>query len=168
VVPAVEEVSTGEPEELVRQNALTKAQAGRATAASAGLVVGCDTEVFLDGVALGKARDRDEAETHLAALSGRTHTVLGGLVVLGAEGPGSRAGERTGVSRTEVTFRRLDAEITSAYLDSGEWRGRAGAYAIQGLGSSMVTAVNGDLSNVIGLPVGLLHQLAPELFASRA
>ncbi|MGI9557105.1 MAG: Maf family protein, partial [Solirubrobacterales bacterium] len=61
----------------------------------------------------------------------------------------------------------LEGAIVRAYLDSGEWEGRAGAYAIQGLGSAMVEAVDGDLSNVIGLPVGLLHRLAPELFTSR-
>lgn len=62
-----------------------------------------------------------------------------------------------------MTFRQLDTRLLDAYLAAGEWRGRAGGYAIQGLGAVLVDRVEGDLSNVIGLPVGLLLRLAPEL-----
>ena len=64
-----------------------------------------------------------------------------------------------------VAFRELDEPLLTAYLASGEWRGRAGSYAIQGLGSALVDIVRGDVSNVIGLPVGLLLRLAPQLVA---
>jgi septum formation protein len=161
VAPDVEEITEGDPEALVLENARRKASAGLATARGGSVVLGVDTEVVLDGRTLGKADDRDAARERLEALSGRTHTVLSGLVLLGPRPRGSS--ERQGVSRSEVTFRALDAASVTAYLDSGEWRDRAGAYAIQGLGSVLVDRVEGDLSNVIGLPIRLLLELAPAL-----
>lgn len=70
---------------------------------------------------------------------------------------------RSGVAESLVRFRDLDAVEIDRYLASGEWRGRAGGYAIQGRGSALVAGVDGDIANVIGLPVGLLLNLAPEL-----
>jgi septum formation protein len=94
--------------------------------------------------------------------------VLGGIVLLGtAAGEGERE-ERSGVAASEVTFRELDAETLDLYLASGEWRDRAGAYAIQGLGSILIERLEGDFSNVVGLPVPLLLQLAPELLSDQA
>ncbi len=124
-------------------------------------MLGVDTEVALDGRTLGKAADRSSARARLIELSGRTHTVLSGVVVLG--GMGGRREERSGISRSEVTFRELAPADLDLYLASGEWRDRAGAYAIQGLGSILVEQVVGDFSNVVGLPVRLLFELAPEL-----
>ena len=87
-----------------------------------------------------------------------------------ADGPAEAAPgeprERSGVARSEVTFRDLDPGIVEAYLASEEWRDRAGGYAIQGLGSVLVERVEGDFSNVVGLPIRLLGELAPELFAA--
>jgi septum formation protein len=80
------------------------------------------------------------------------------LVVVGEDG-----GERSGVCSSTVTFRQLGENEVERYLESGEWRGRAGGYALQGLGSTLVARVEGDVANVIGLPVGLLLELAPEL-----
>src|SRR5581483_4123616 len=125
------------------------------------LVLGVDTEVALDGRTLGKAADRSSARARLIELSGRSHTVLRGVVVRG--GMGGRREERSGISRSEVTFRELAPADLDLYLASGEWRDRAGAYAIQGLGSILVEQVVGDFSNVVGLPVRLLFELAPEL-----
>jgi septum formation protein len=71
------------------------------------------------------------------------------------------------VASSTVRFQELEPALIEAYLASGEWRGRAGSYAIQGLGSALVESVRGDVSNVIGLPIGLLLQLAPELLARR-
>lgn len=85
--------------------------------------------------------------------------MLSGLAVLGPAGDQAR----TGVVESRVTFRELDNETIERYLASGEWRGRAGGYAIQGRGSSLVESIDGDVANVIGLPVGLLLDLAPEL-----
>jgi septum formation protein len=140
----------------VLTNARRKARAG-AELRGGELVVGVDTDVALDGSLLGKARDEGEARERLEALSGRVHEVLSGVVVLAGED------ERSGVARTEVGFRLLSPGEIDRYLASGEWRDRAGAYAVQGLGSALVESLHGDLSNVIGLPIPLLLQLAPEL-----
>lgn len=156
VEPEVEEITHGEPEEVVLANALLKA---RARAREGALTIACDTEVALEGHLFGKPEDPLRAHEYLAQLSGRTHAVLSGLVVIG---PG-REDVRTGVERTSVTFRDLSKETIDSYVESGEWQGRAGGYAVQGLGSTLVGSIEGDLSNVIGLPVGLLARLAPEL-----
>lgn len=159
MAPDVDELTEGEPEAVVVENARRKATAGMETAVSGGnLVLGVDTEVVLDGRLLGKAGNEGEARERLETLSGRTHEVLSGVVVI------EDSEERSGVERSLVTFRELPESLVSAYLASGEWRDRAGAYAVQGLGSSLVERVQGDLSNVIGLPVRLLLELVPELF----
>ncbi len=124
--------------------------------------------MVLDGRLLGKAAGRTEARERLEALAGRTHTVLSGIVLHRAAPLGEEPVERSGVAQTEVTFRELDGPTLEAYLASGEWRDRAGAYAIQGLGSILVERLEGDFSNVVGLPVRLLLDLAPELLAPLA
>ncbi len=159
VVPEVEELAGGgEPQELVVENARRKARAGLvlAGAAPGDYVLGVDTDVVLDGRLLGKAADATGAKERLEVLSGRTHTVLSGMVVAG---PGEE--ERSGVARSEVTFQALDEPTLELYLASGEWRDRAGAYAIQGLGAILVEQVEGDFSNVVGLPLRLLFSLLP-------
>jgi septum formation protein len=170
VVPEVEELRDGVPEEVVVENARRKAAAGLRAAEGAGesaIALGVDTEVVLDGRLLGKASGRAEARERLEALAGRRHTVLSGLVLLGSAPWAGGPGERSGVAATEVTFRELDRATLETYIASGEWRDRAGAYAIQGLGSVLVERVEGDFSNVVGLPVGLLLELAPELLPRR-
>jgi septum formation protein len=154
VVPGVEELSGGDPAVEVVENARMKAGA----VARDGLVIACDTDVALDGRALGKPADADEAREYLDRMSGRAHQVLSGLVVL-------RDGEeQSGLERTTVVFRELGEEEKQGYVDFGEWRGRSGGYAIQTLGSTLVERLEGSVSNVVGLPVGLLAELAPELF----
>jgi septum formation protein len=169
IVPDVEELSEGDPEEVVVENARRKARWGMAPARSPEIrisghgaedntwVLGVDTDVALDGELLGKATDAAAARERLERLSGRTHLVLSGLVVAGA------GGEREAVACTEVTFNDLNAETIDLYLASGEWRDRAGAYAIQGLGSILVASIRGDFSNVVGLPVPALLELIPGL-----
>jgi septum formation protein len=164
VEPRVEEVREGDPEEIVLENARRKAQAGAELAPGA-LVLGADTEVVLEGRALGKAAGPEEARAHLEALSGRTHEVLGGLVLLDPSAAGPEPAERSGVARSRVSFEALDEPTIALYLSSGEWRDRAGAYAIQGLGAILVKRMEGDFSNVVGLPVRLLIELAPELLS---
>jgi septum formation protein len=162
--PLIEEDTDGDPRELVLLNAQRKAEAV-ATAAEGALVIAGDTEVVIDGEVLGQPGNPEEARAHLERLSGREHQVLGGLALLSADrNPGDEP--RTGVEVSAVAFRKLEPQLLEAYLASGEWRGRAGSYAIQGLGSALVDAVRGDVSNVIGLPIGLLLRLAPELVTS--
>jgi septum formation protein len=177
VTPDVEELTAGAPEDVVVENARRKATAGlRAVEEPVGrpaaqgesqdaIALGVDTEVFLDGRPLGKADSQAGARARLEALAGRTHTVLSGLVLCGGAISGGKPVERSGVAATEVTFRGLTPALLDIYLASGEWRDRAGAYAIQGLGSLLVERVEGDFSNVVGLPLGLLLELAPELVA---
>jgi septum formation protein len=122
------------------------------------LVIACDTDVVLDGTALGKPQGEVEAREYLDRMSGRAHEVLSGLVVLdGGE-------ERSGLERTSVVFKELSEADKDRYVNFGEWKGRSGGYAIQTLGSTLVERVEGSVSNVVGLPVGLLLELAPELF----
>jgi septum formation protein len=158
VVPEIEEAREGRPDEVVLENALRKARAVFREAGEGRLVLGVDTDVVLDGRLLGKAGDEEGARDRLVSLSGRTHEVLSGVAVIGDGGR-----ERTSLARSEVTFRRLDRQTVELYLRSGEWRDRAGAYAIQRLGSILVERLEGDFSNVVGLPVGTLLALAPEI-----
>jgi septum formation protein len=164
VVPQVEEVEAGEPEGVVLENARRKARAGLRLAPGAGeIVLGVDTEVVLHGRVLGKAADVDEARERLVALSGRTHEVLSGVVILGAARGSDVPVERAAVASTRVRFGELDDATLELYLRSEEWRDRAGAYAIQGLGSILVEGIEGDFSNVVGLPVPTLLELVPAL-----
>jgi septum formation protein len=161
----VAEGTEGDPRELVLVNALAKARAVARRRRAGTTVIAGDTEVVIDGRALGQPESEGEARWCLETLSGKTHQVLGALAVLGPERQGGGFRERTGVEVSRVTFAGLERELIETYLASGEWRGRAGGYAVQGLGSALVSRVEGDLSNVIGLPVGLLARLAPELIS---
>jgi septum formation protein len=154
VVPDVEELTDGDPELLVVENARRKA---RAITEPARLVIACDTDVVLDGRALGKPADEREAREYLERMSGRAHIVLSGLCVI------EDGEERSGLERTSVVFKQLSEAEKERYVEFGEWRGRSGGYAIQTLGSTLVERVEGSVSNVVGLPVGLLAELAPWL-----
>ena len=144
--------------ELVRRHAEGKA---RSVHADDQLTLGVDTTVVLDGRIYGKASSADAAAHMLHELAGRTHTVVSGLCFLGA-GDGVIADELT-----DVTFRPLTAGIVDSYVASGEWEGRAGAYAIQGRGGRLVERIEGDYLNVVGLPgallVSVLERHAPKL-----
>lgn len=161
VATDVEELTVGDPAELVVANALRKARAGRELAGGDGadrIVVGVDTDVALAGEVLGKPVDPDGARERLRRLSGRAHEVLSGVAVIG---PGGE--EETGLERTVVRFRDLPEHEIDAYVASREWEDRAGGYAVQGLGSSLVSRIDGDLSNVIGLPIPLLVRMMGQL-----
>jgi len=185
-VPGVDELTGGDPEVEVLENARLKAKAVAGTASRAGgvvggttpedalatgggggspaatgparLIVACDTDVVLDGTALGKPADEREAREYLDRMSGRAHTVMSGLVVL-VDGE-----ERSGLEKSTVVFKELSDAEKERYVRFGEWEGRSGGYAIQTLGSTLVARLEGSVSNVVGLPVGLLFELAPELF----
>ena len=158
MVSGVEELSGGDPDFEVLENARLKARA--VAAGRDGTVIACDTDVVLDGKALGKPADAIEARAYLDRMAGRAHQVLSGLVVL------QNGEERAGLERTSVLFKPLSEAEKERYVRFGEWEGRSGGYAIQTLGSTLVERIEGSVSNVVGLPVGLLFELAPELFAA--
>jgi septum formation protein len=159
VAPAYEEHDPpdADPVELVRLHAQGKA---RSVAEGAGPrpVLGVDTTVLADGRVLAKPADASEAERMLETLSGRTHVVVSGLCLLT---PGWEAVEH---ERTEVRFRPLTARDIAWYVAAREWEGRAGGYAVQGLGARFVERVCGDYLNVVGLPAALLVRLLAERF----
>jgi nucleoside triphosphate pyrophosphatase len=160
VTPAYEEndEAGASPSELVRAHAAGKA---RSVAEGAGdrPVLGVDTAVVLDGKAYGKPRGAEEAAEMLETLGGRTHEVVSGLCLL------TPGWEEVEEETTSVTFRSLTPRDVAAYVSSGEWAGRAGAYAIQGLGAGLVERIEGDYLNVVGLPGALLIRLLAERFA---
>lgn len=140
-------------------NARAKADdvAARASLAPGDAVIGADTEVLLDGRALGKAADRGEAEAMLRALSGRVHSVVSAVCIRTA------TGRREVADETRVTFRPLSEGLLAWYLDGGEWQERAGAYAIQGAGAALVERIEGGYATVVGLPVAALGAALEEL-----
>jgi septum formation protein len=154
VEPAdVEEVGSGDPVEVATENARRKAAKVAASVAPDEVVLGVDTVVALDGRIYGKPADEEDAASTLRALSGRTHDVVSGLAI----------GEDVTAAVTRVTFRTLPDDLLRWYLNTGEWRDRAGGYAIQGRGAALVTAIDGDYLNVVGLPVAQLLARMPGL-----
>jgi septum formation protein len=114
-------------------------------------VLAADTTVTLDGAILGKADTPEEATQMLRRLSGRTHQVLTAFVLVG-----ERDGKpcvRDGLVSSEVVMVDASAATLADYVASGEWRGKAGAYALQGIGAALVSEVRGSVTNVIGLPL---------------
>ena len=164
VVPTyVEDDAPGlEAIELVRLHAEGKT---RSAASETRVTLGVDTAVVLDGTLYGKPSAGDHAARMLQTLAGRTHAVVSGLCLIGA------GLEVVQHEVTDVTFRSLAPEAITAYVESGEWEGRAGGYAIQGLGGRLVERIDGDYLNVVGLPGGLLVTLlelhAPQLLCLR-
>ena len=153
VVPSYEEAD-GDPV----AHAIGKAESVLAAAGDQP-VLGCDTEVVCEGRVYGKPESQGDAERMLESLAGKTHEVVSGLALIT---PGWREVHR---EVTQVTFRPLDARDLAHYVASDEWEGRAGAYAIQGLGASLVERIEGDYLNVVGLPAALLVRLLAERFA---
>jgi septum formation protein len=154
VVPDVEELTEGEPEGVVVENALRKARA-----VPGDLVLGVDTEVVLGDRVYGKPADAADARGMLGELAGRDHDVWSGIALVAGER------ERSASVRTAVRFRDLtDAEL-DWYVATGEWKDRAGGYAIQARGAALVEGLAGDYNNVVGLPVAALLDLAPELLS---
>ena len=122
-------------------------------------VLGVDTVVVCGDAVLGKPSNASDAERMLELLAGRTHEVVSGLCLR------TPAWEELGREVTRVSFRPLTPRDIAWYLALGEWEGRAGAYAIQGAGASLVERIEGDYLNVVGLPAALLVRLLAERFA---
>ncbi len=157
-----EGVSDGDPAHTVQQNARGKAEEvlAREPLQAGELVLGVDTVVVLDGEIIGKARDEEEAARFVRRLAARTHEVYSGIYLT------SRKVALSTHAVTHVTFRSLTDADLDAYIASGEWRDRAGAYAIQGIGSGLVKSVDGDYFNVVGLPVAQLVRLLASVGAA--
>ena len=140
-------------ERLAREKALAVWQSR-----SQDYVLGADTIVVVDGAILGKPRDRDDALRMLRLLSGRTHVVITGVCLVGPVSSNIQiAAEITFVTMCEVT----DDEIRD-YVATGEPMDKAGAYAIQGIASRWIPRIEGDYSNVVGLPVALVYAMLRE------
>jgi septum formation protein len=147
-------------------------------------VLGTDTLVTVDGRLMGKPSSRAEAVDMIAALSGKTHQVVSGVAlrrigmmgepalgggsagtVTSAPGEPGTAGKgrgehlRVATATTDVTFLRLEDAQIEAYIASGEWTDKAGAYGVQGLAGTFVSEIRGEYSNVVGLPLCLLARL---------
>jgi septum formation protein len=152
----VDELDSGPPAEVVIENAYRKA-AAIAPSAPEALVLGVDTIVSLGQKIFGKPADEGHARATLRALSGRRHAVISGVCLI------ERGEVRTTATTTSVEFRSISEPTLAWYLATGEWRGRTGAYAIQGAGAALVAGVEGDYLNVVGLPVATLLELAPSL-----
>jgi septum formation protein len=166
---AAEEVSEGGPAAvLAEKNALAKIR-GASLPADLDLgafVLGTDTLVTIEQEVMGKPATAPEATEMLAALSGRTHQVVSGVALLRTGSTGfsiETEGVRVASAVTGVTFLRLAEPQIDAYIASGEWKGKAGAYAIQGLAGLFVSEIRGEYSNVVGLPLCLLNRLFREL-----
>jgi len=158
VVPAgVRELAEGDPGTAARENAARKARAVAEGVPPGALVLGADTIVALGERILDKPATVERAREWLEMLSGVTHRVVGALCLVDGEA------ERDAVTVTEVEFRTLDDAAVEWYLAGGEWRDRAGGYAIQGRGAALVRGIRGDYLNVVGLPVPALLDLLPEL-----
>jgi septum formation protein len=151
VAPAYEEVGDNPVEHA----------AGKARSVDGGErpVLGVDTVVVCGESVLGKPADAGEAEGMLETLAGKTHHVVSGLCLR------TPAWEELHRAETRVMFRELTARDIARYIGSEEWRDRAGGYAIQGLGASLVEGIEGDYLNVVGLPAALLVRLLADRFA---
>jgi septum formation protein len=148
---------TPRPRELPEPHAARLAREKAQTVAArhpGAWVIGADTVVGCGRRILPKPEEADVARRCLLQLSGRAHRVYGGLCIVAPDGTVRRR-----LVRTAVRFKRLDADEVERYLASGEWRGKAGGYAIQGLAAAFVRSINGSYSNVVGLPLFEVAQL---------
>ena len=150
MIPAgVDEIEEGDPRAVAEANARAKAEA-----VPGDVVLGADTVVAIDGAILGKPRDAAQAREFVGRLNGRTHEVVGGIA-LARDG----AVVATAVEVTQVTFKHSEPAALDAYVETGEWEGRAGGYAIQGEGAALVDRIEGDYLNVVGLALDRVKML---------
>jgi septum formation protein len=161
-VTGADELTAGPPEEVVTENAFRKARTAADAVGSQVPVLGVDTIVAVGARIFGKPPDRESARATLRALAGRDHIVMSGLCLIES----GRA--RTAAARTRVRMRPLDAPELEAYLDTEEWRDRAGGYAIQERGALLISEIAGDYLNVVGLPVATLAEMMPGLLRHSA
>jgi len=156
VVPSEcdEQTSATSPEQHVQELALRKARSVAEREKNA-VVIGADTVIELDGEILGKPADADGAYDMLLQLSGRTHRLLTGLAVVDS----ADGSVYTGIEQTLVHMRSLSAPEIEAYVTSGEPLDKSGSYELQGLGATIIDRIEGDFSNVVGLPMAHLARV---------
>lgn len=142
-----------QPAEYVQRLASSKARAVQERLATDAFVLGADTTVDLDGTILGQPGNEADARRMLKALSARTHRVHTGVAVV------SSTTAQVLVVTSLVTFEPVTEALLDWYIGTGEWQGKAGSYAIQGLGGTLVQATRGSMSNIIGLPLRETAQL---------
>lgn len=140
-----------EPAELAKHLALCKAEAVAKRHEDA-IVIGADTIVVINGKVLGKPIDDGEAREMLGQLSGTVHTVVTGIAIIDAK----NRQKITKAVETKVHFKQLTEKQIAEYIKTGESKGKAGAYAVQGLGAELIDKIEGDYYNVMGLPLSAL------------
>jgi len=145
-------------------NARRKVEASPMHGDPARLLLGADTLIAVDGDTFGKPVGLDAARRMLQRLSDRWHEVVTGVCLSGPDGTGGAVRDVIGVAVSRVRFRHLTRADVTAYLATGEWRGKAGAYAIQDARRSLVDTLDGDFDNVVGLPLELIRELLEEHF----
>ncbi|MCR5349826.1 MAG: Maf family protein [Acholeplasmatales bacterium] len=121
------------------------------------ILIGCDTIVVLDNKIFGKPKDKEDAFNMLRALSGKTHMVMSGLCVI------YKNYVFNDCEISYVKFKELSDDEINEYIDTEEPFGKAGAYAIQGLGFNLVDEYRGSLNNIIGLPTEMLGKVLGEI-----
>lgn len=142
------------PEKLALQNACGKAEIIARHYKNA-IIIGVDTIGVLKNKIISKPKNRIDASRMLLLLAGKTHRVVSGLCVID-----SKTGKKfTDVAVTRVTFNKIEKKELKKYLDSGQWKGKAGSYAIQGVAKKFVKKIDGDITNVIGIPIGALKSI---------
>lgn len=151
---------------LAQQNAMRKVHASEHFGASRRMLLGADTVIHHDGVVLGKPAGRESARRMLSRLSGNCHEVVTGYCIMTFSEDGAIKDTCVDASSSYVTFDRLSKSVLTEYLDSNEWVGKAGAYAIQGKAGAFVTTLKGDFDNVVGLPVESIRNKFGTVFSN--
>ena len=166
VVPsnAVERWAAADAVELAQINARRKVERSAHHRAPDRLLLGADTLIAFDGRLFGKPAGRESARRMLETLSGRCHEVITGVCVSGPAASSHEIVTVESAARSHVQFRSLNPSDIESYLRSGEWAGKAGAYAIQDVGRALVEYLDGDYENVVGLPTELIHELLARHF----
>jgi septum formation protein len=126
-----------------------------------GIIIGADTMVYIDGLIIGKPKDKQNAAQTLRLLDGKWHTVVSGICVINKY---TKKTVAKAVS-TKVKFRKLDEKIINWYVNTEEPLGKAGSYAIQGKGAILVESIKGDYYNIVGLPIVTLASILEEMDA---
>ncbi len=146
--------------DLVENLALEKALDVSKKVNSPAFIIGADTVVVIDGIILGKPKDKDDAVRILSLLSGRTHTVVTSIAVIDTE----KHTQSIESVESKVTFKELSLKEMEDYIATGEPMDKAGAYGIQGYASSFITSICGCYTNVVGISTYKLSEMLKELF----